>query len=90
MYEFRAHNEWFYPRNKYCKLLILCIFGANYKQKSSMSEVIKIKKGLNIPLLGKAEKVFGQAQLPGLLPLSLLTFMVLHQRWSLRRVIRSK
>lgn len=31
-----------------------------------MSEVIKIKKGLNIPLLGKAEKVFGQAQLPGL------------------------
>ncbi len=31
-----------------------------------MSEVIKIKKGLNIPLLGKAEKVFGQTQLPGL------------------------
>ncbi|TCO09614.1 Na(+)-translocating NADH-quinone reductase subunit A [Natronoflexus pectinivorans] len=31
-----------------------------------MSEVIKIKKGLDIPLKGKSEKVFGQAQLPGL------------------------
>lgn len=31
-----------------------------------MSEVIKIKKGLDIPLSGKAEKVFGQTQLPGL------------------------
>jgi len=31
-----------------------------------MSEVIKIKKGLDIPLKGKAEKVFGQTQLPGL------------------------
>lgn len=31
-----------------------------------MSEVIKIKKGLNIPLAGKAEMVFGQTQLPGL------------------------
>lgn len=31
-----------------------------------MSEVIKIKKGLDIPLAGKAEKVFGQTQLPGL------------------------
>lgn len=31
-----------------------------------MSEVIKIKKGLDIPLSGKAEKVFGQTRLPGL------------------------
>lgn len=31
-----------------------------------MSEVIKIRKGLNIPLEGKAEKVFGQTQLPSL------------------------
>ncbi|MGM0375166.1 MAG: Na(+)-translocating NADH-quinone reductase subunit A [Bacteroidota bacterium] len=31
-----------------------------------MSEVIKIKKGLDIRLKGKAEKVFGKAQLPGL------------------------
>jgi Na+-transporting NADH:ubiquinone oxidoreductase subunit A len=31
-----------------------------------MSEVIKIKKGLNIPLKGKADNVFGQAQLPDL------------------------
>lgn len=31
-----------------------------------MSEVIKIKKGLDIPLKGKADKVFGQAQLPDL------------------------
>ncbi len=31
-----------------------------------MSEVIKIKKGLNIPLAGKAEKVFGKVDLPGL------------------------
>lgn len=31
-----------------------------------MSEVIKIRKGLNIPLAGKAEKVFGQTHLPGL------------------------
>lgn len=31
-----------------------------------MSEVIKVKKGLNIPLAGKAEKVFGKAELPGL------------------------
>ena len=29
-----------------------------------MSEVIKIKKGLDIQLLGKAEKIFGQADLP--------------------------
>lgn len=29
-----------------------------------MSEVIKIKKGLDIQLAGKAEKVFGQAELP--------------------------
>ncbi len=29
-----------------------------------MSEVIKIKKGLNIPLVGAAEKVFGQVDLP--------------------------
>lgn len=34
-----------------------------------MSEVIKIKKGLNIPLKGKAEKVFGQSRLPGLFAL---------------------
>ncbi|MGQ1890291.1 Na(+)-translocating NADH-quinone reductase subunit A [Thermophagus sp. OGC60D27] len=31
-----------------------------------MSEVIKIKKGLDIPLKGKSNKVFGQAQLPDL------------------------
>jgi len=31
-----------------------------------MSEVIKIKKGLDIQLAGKAEKVFGQAELPEL------------------------
>ncbi|HKL71608.1 MAG TPA: Na(+)-translocating NADH-quinone reductase subunit A [Marinilabiliaceae bacterium] len=31
-----------------------------------MSEVIKIRKGLNIPLAGKAEKVFGQTHLPSL------------------------
>ncbi len=31
-----------------------------------MSEVIKIKKGLNIPLAGKAEKIFGQSRLPDL------------------------
>jgi Na+-transporting NADH:ubiquinone oxidoreductase subunit A len=31
-----------------------------------MSEVIKIKKGLDIRLTGKAEKVFGQAHLPDL------------------------
>lgn len=31
-----------------------------------MSEVIKIKKGLDIPLKGKSDKVFGQAQLPDL------------------------
>ncbi|MFO7999663.1 MAG: Na(+)-translocating NADH-quinone reductase subunit A [Marinilabilia sp.] len=31
-----------------------------------MSEVIKIKKGLDIRLKGKADKTFGKAQLPGL------------------------
>ena len=31
-----------------------------------MSEVIKIKKGLDIPLKGKADNVFGQTQLPDL------------------------
>src|SRR5690554_3317298 len=31
-----------------------------------MSEVIKLRKGLNIPLAGKADKVFGQTHLPGL------------------------
>jgi Na+-transporting NADH:ubiquinone oxidoreductase subunit A len=36
------------------------------KYDSSMSEVIKIKKGLDIPLSGKAEKVFGHTRLPGL------------------------
>lgn len=31
-----------------------------------MSEVIKIRKGLNIPLAGEAEKIFGQTHLPSL------------------------
>ncbi|MFW6369920.1 MAG: NADH:ubiquinone reductase (Na(+)-transporting) subunit A, partial [Bacteroidota bacterium] len=31
-----------------------------------MSEVIKIKKGLDIRIKGKADNVFGQAQLPDL------------------------
>lgn len=39
-----------------------------------MSEVIKIKKGLNIPLEGKAEMVFGQAQLPGLFAIKPVDF----------------
>ncbi|HHU58546.1 MAG TPA: Na(+)-translocating NADH-quinone reductase subunit A [Bacteroidales bacterium] len=39
-----------------------------------MSEVIKIKKGLDIPLAGKAEKVFGQTQLPGLFAIKPVDF----------------
>jgi Na+-transporting NADH:ubiquinone oxidoreductase subunit A len=39
-----------------------------------MSEVIKIKKGLNIPLAGKAEMVFGQTQLPGLFAIKPIDF----------------
>ncbi len=39
-----------------------------------MSEVIKIKKGLDIPLAGKAEKVFGQTQLPGLFAIKPIDF----------------
>ncbi len=34
-----------------------------------MSEVIKIKKGLDIQLEGKADNVFGQAELPELFAL---------------------
>ncbi len=39
-----------------------------------MSEVIKIKKGLDIPLAGKAETVFGQTQLPGLFAVKPIDF----------------
>jgi len=39
-----------------------------------MSEVIKIKKGLDIPLAGKAEKVFGQTQLPSLFAIKPIDF----------------
>ena len=47
--------------------LNLCIFATNYLNRVlKMSEVINIKKGLDIRLEGKAENIFGQAELPEL------------------------
>jgi Na+-transporting NADH:ubiquinone oxidoreductase subunit A len=57
-----------FDNQKVCRKPInLCIFATKIKNCfSNMSELIKIKRGLDVRLQGKAEPVFGQAELPGL------------------------
>ncbi len=46
-----------------------------------MSDVIKIKRGLDIPLVGKAEKVFSKVALPELFAIKPSDFQGLTPRW---------